>query len=300
MKKVKRFRKIFYLLSLALLILSLAYFNFKPNIRMARAQSGATTTAPIDYQKDSDYDGLSDWEEINVYHTNPLKADTDGDGYLDSTEILIGSDPLNPRDPGDSLTRTIAGTSANSTVSSVPWYVTRAAGLVAYGLMFLVVMLGIGMTAGYIYKYINPVKAWVVHKYLALALGIALLTHIIALSLDKFVNFKWAEILIPFYSTYKPLYLSLGILGLYILLIIIFTSLFFRLKYKRTWRGIHYAVYFLFTLSLIHGLFIGTDSKTIIMQIIYWATGLIFFSLVIYRFLLRYIKKGSKKVALAQ
>jgi hypothetical protein len=34
-------------------------------------------------QKDSDQDGLPDYEEINKYCTDPNKPDTDGDGILD-------------------------------------------------------------------------------------------------------------------------------------------------------------------------------------------------------------------------
>jgi parallel beta-helix repeat protein/YD repeat-containing protein len=43
-------------------------------------------------------DGLNDWEEIFVYGTSPLKADTDGDGYNDKWEVDHGYDPLDPRD----------------------------------------------------------------------------------------------------------------------------------------------------------------------------------------------------------
>ena len=43
---------------------------------------------------DSDQDGLSDADEINVYGTNPLKSDTDGDGYLDGDEVKNGYNPL--------------------------------------------------------------------------------------------------------------------------------------------------------------------------------------------------------------
>lgn len=43
---------------------------------------------------DSDQDGLTDAEELNVYQTNPLKADTDGDGYLDGNEVKGGYNPL--------------------------------------------------------------------------------------------------------------------------------------------------------------------------------------------------------------
>ena len=44
--------------------------------------------------KDTDHDGLTDYEEAMIYHTDPLNPDTDGDGVNDGTEIAISSDPL--------------------------------------------------------------------------------------------------------------------------------------------------------------------------------------------------------------
>lgn len=44
---------------------------------------------------DTDWDGLSDGDEVHLYRTNPLNPDSDGDGLLDSEEVLIRfSDPL--------------------------------------------------------------------------------------------------------------------------------------------------------------------------------------------------------------
>lgn len=270
--------KVSHLLGLVFLVIALV--SFIGYIFVTKAQTN--------YHKDSDYDGLSDQAEINIYHTDPLKADTDGDGYLDSAEVLLGSNPLDPHDPVDTLSAPLSGAPVKTTtISSVPWYVARTAGIVSYILMFLIVILGMGMTTGYIYSYINPVKAWLIHKYLSLALGLMLITHIISLWLDKFINLSLKEVFIPFYSSYQTIYLSLGIIDFYILLVIIFTSLWFRLKYKRTWRSIHYFVYALFIFSLIHGIFIGTDTKTILMKSIYIITGSIFFLLLVYRFLFR-------------
>ena len=42
---------------------------------------------------DTDKDGLSDYEEINTYSTNPLKADSDGDRMSDYAEIEAGTNP---------------------------------------------------------------------------------------------------------------------------------------------------------------------------------------------------------------
>ncbi len=46
---------------------------------------------------DSDEDGISDYDEVNLYQTNPFIADTDGDGYIDSAEITLGYDPHDSR-----------------------------------------------------------------------------------------------------------------------------------------------------------------------------------------------------------
>ncbi len=46
--------------------------------------------------KDSDNDELDDYEEVNVYHTDPLKADTDADGIKDGQEVKMGRNPKGP------------------------------------------------------------------------------------------------------------------------------------------------------------------------------------------------------------
>lgn len=48
----------------------------------------------IDKSLDSDNDGLTDYEEILTYKTNPNNKDTDGDKYLDGEEIKKGFNPL--------------------------------------------------------------------------------------------------------------------------------------------------------------------------------------------------------------
>jgi hypothetical protein len=44
--------------------------------------------------KDTDLDGLSDYDEVNLYKTSPYLEDTDGDGFSDLDEIKLGKDPL--------------------------------------------------------------------------------------------------------------------------------------------------------------------------------------------------------------
>lgn len=49
---------------------------------------------------DSDDDGLLDYEEVEVWKTNPLIKDTDGDGYSDGDEV---KNKYNPNGPGKAI-----------------------------------------------------------------------------------------------------------------------------------------------------------------------------------------------------
>lgn len=52
---------------------------------------------------DSDYDGLNDGDEINIYFTNPLDEDTDDDKISDGDEIKLGLNPLVPDTDNDGI-----------------------------------------------------------------------------------------------------------------------------------------------------------------------------------------------------
>jgi hypothetical protein len=74
------------------------------------------------YRPDSDNDGLTDDEELNTYNTDPLNADTDGDGLPDGWEVDNGFDPVatdnsadDPDNDGlDNLGEYNAGTDPNN------------------------------------------------------------------------------------------------------------------------------------------------------------------------------------------
>lgn len=58
----------------------------------------------IEVDIDTDGDGLTDSEEVNIYKTDPNDPDTDGDELLDGEEVRVyKTDPLNPDTDGDGL-----------------------------------------------------------------------------------------------------------------------------------------------------------------------------------------------------
>jgi|GEM_PF-3573947 len=68
------------------------------------AVEGETGCDIADDAIDCDYDYLTNAEE-RKYKTDPLKEDTDGDGLLDSSEVVTWkTDPLNPRSVDPAMT----------------------------------------------------------------------------------------------------------------------------------------------------------------------------------------------------
>lgn len=57
--------------------------------------------AATDVSRDTDKDGVTDYNEVNLYHTDPSKADTDSDGLNDNYETGIAINPRNPDTDGD-------------------------------------------------------------------------------------------------------------------------------------------------------------------------------------------------------
>lgn len=60
-------------------------------------QAADAAEADASRTRDTDRDGLSDWSELNQYHTSPYLADSDSDGIIDSIEIAQGTDPNCPQ-----------------------------------------------------------------------------------------------------------------------------------------------------------------------------------------------------------
>lgn len=52
---------------------------------------------------DTDDDGLSDSEEVLIYHSDPLAPDTDGDNILDGIEAVIGTNPISSDTDSDGM-----------------------------------------------------------------------------------------------------------------------------------------------------------------------------------------------------
>lgn len=81
--------------------------------------SNQLTQNEIDLRaKDTDSDGLNDWDELNLYKTSPYLSDTDSDTFPDKQEIDSGNDPTCPQGQNCASTSQITNTETDTTFSN--------------------------------------------------------------------------------------------------------------------------------------------------------------------------------------
>ncbi len=68
-------------------------FSWLKNKPVVNSDNLITDEQGILLTKDTDNDGLSDYDELYLYGTSPYLQDTDSDGYPDKTEIETSHDP---------------------------------------------------------------------------------------------------------------------------------------------------------------------------------------------------------------
>jgi predicted ferric reductase len=166
------------------------------------------------------------------------------------------------------------------------WYLSRASAFVAYLLLWLSMVLGLTMTNRLARVWPGGPTAGALHEQTSLlGLGFGVL-HALVLLGDQYSNYTLAQLLVPFAAgSYRPLWVGLGQVGLYMMALVTFSFYVRRWIGARTWRVLHYLSFALFAIVLAHGLFSGTDSGSLWAVAMYLGTGLSVIALTIYRVL---------------
>jgi len=186
----------------------------------------------------------------------------------------------------------------NTIWQTVTWDVARAGGFTAYVLLTLAVVVGLALST-----QLQSPSRWPrlinseLHNFLTLLSTIFLVVHVLAVWIDPFTSFGWNEIFIPLASHYRPEWMALGIVALYLGIAIgISTWLRPHIGYK-LWRQLHVLTLGVFALAAVHGIGIGSDTQT------WWALGIYLVSIVLVGSLLcrrMFFSKKKPKHNLAQ
>ena len=180
------------------------------------------------------------------------------------------------------------------------WYVTRASGLTGYFLLWLSMIWGFAIPTGFVKPFLENIFSYDFHEHLSL-LGIGfVLIHVVVLLFDEYLPFSILQILIPFTDTYRPIWVGLGILSFYLLLLVTFTFYIRQKIGAKAFRSIHVLSILSYLGTTLHGLFAGTDSALPITMLIYAGTFLCVVFLTVYWLIIRTFKKEDEHVTVTQ
>lgn len=145
--------------------------------------------------------------------------------------------------------------------ASLPWYAIRIFGMLSYLALTLSVIYGLMLSTGILDAIAHRVVSFTLHQELA-AIGLGFgMVHGALLMLDTTMPFSLAQLLVPFAASYRPLWVGIGQVALYVMAIVYFSFNVRREIGQRAWRLIHYLTFVAFVAATAHGLMSGTDTS---------------------------------------
>lgn len=166
------------------------------------------------------------------------------------------------------------------------WDLSRASGVVAYLLFWASIMLGLLMSNKLARAWPGGPTAFALHEFMCLLGLVFAVFHAGILLADPYINFSIGQILLPFTtSADEPFWVGLGQIGFYLLLAIACSFYVRSWIGTAVWRWLHFATFIAYMLITVHGMIVGSDSKTPLMLGVYALTNTAVWFLTIYRIL---------------
>ncbi|NOZ07204.1 MAG: hypothetical protein GXP41_12790 [Chloroflexi bacterium] len=166
------------------------------------------------------------------------------------------------------------------------WYMSRSAGIVGYLLLWASVAWGLVISTKVLDRMVRRPAVFAWHEQISLAaLGFGAF-HALVLMGDHYIHFSLGDILIPFAASYQPVAVGLGTLGFYLALLVTASFYFRRYIGAKSWRKLHYLTFAVYILVTLHGFAVGSDTKSLVMKILYLGSMSVILFLVYYRLLI--------------
>lgn len=140
------------------------------------------------------------------------------------------------------------------------WITSRAAGVAALVLASLAVSLGLLMSTRVAGRRVSGPDLRVLHEALSLSTMVALVVHALALLGDAYLHPSLLDISVPFASSYRTGWTTLGIVAGWLTLAL-GLSYYARTRIGAArWRSVHRLTALAWLLGLVHSLGEGTDA----------------------------------------
>ncbi|MGA2111694.1 MAG: hypothetical protein ABSG98_06035 [Anaerolineales bacterium] len=188
------------------------------------------------------------------------------------TAVVAASSALALALPGNSALRGLLNWAFALDTPQATWYLTRAAGILAYLLLWFSTVWGLAVASKIFDRLLHRTFSFEFHQFISLlALGFIAL-HVSVLLADQYLPFTLAQVFVPFLAPYRPVWVGIGVISLYLILLVTVT---FYLRGRiglRTFRAIHGASLVAYLGATAHAVFAGTDSSLMPAIAMYGAT----------------------------
>ncbi len=151
----------------------------------------------------------------------------------------------------------------------IDWYAARAAGVVAYVLLTAVVLVGLTLSGRVQLPRWPKFAVTDVHRFGSLLVGVFVALHVLTVGLDTYTRFSPTQLLVPFTSSYRPVWVAVGIVAAELLVALAVTNALRSRIPHRVWRTAHYATFLVWAGATVHGVGAGTDSGALWLTAIY-------------------------------
>ena len=149
---------------------------------------------------------------------------------------------------------------ATSSNGRALWYLTRGTGAVTLILLTVTMVLGVVDVRRWSSERWPRFVVDAIHRNVSLLVLALLALHVLTAWLDSFAPISITDAVIPFHSSYRPIWLGLGALALDLLLAVAITSLLRQRMGHRSWRAVHWLAYACWPIAVVHSLGTGTDA----------------------------------------
>lgn len=171
-------------------------------------------------------------------------------------------------------------------LNTVLWIVGRATGMVGVVLLSLAAAMGLALSMKASSRRFPRWLTTELHRYVTILALVVSVMHLAVLWLDTESGLSLVSLVVPFMSSWEPLAVGIGVLGLEITLAIWFsTRIRDRIGY-RAWRVIHRFATAGWVLVIAHGLLAGTDTGATWAVITYAACAAMVIGLLVPRMLI--------------
>lgn len=155
-----------------------------------------------------------------------------------------------------------------------PWILGRASGICAYLMLVGLVLFGLSLShprrAERGRSAMTRMRA---HIVLALLTFGFIVVHVVALATDAYAGVGWLGAALPLGAQYRPLPVTLGVLGLWLGLLAGGSAALAGRLPRRSWWPLHKIAALTFVLVWLHGVLAGSDTTALLG--LYIGTGLL-------------------------